>query len=87
MPIMDRIQLITGVNEMNHSVMTILMTAFDVHEKLFQEYSKKQIMNGFAQKPVSLQTLVQQVSSNCILAIYKKYMLPRDGNHKNIYKL
>jgi hypothetical protein len=47
---------------MNHSVRTILMTAFDVHDKLFQEYSKKQIMNGFAQKPVSLQTLVQKVS-------------------------
>ena len=49
MPVMDAIQLITGVNEMNHSVMTIFMTAFDRHDKLFQEYSKKQIMNGFAQ--------------------------------------
>lgn len=36
------------------------MTAFDVHDKLFQEYSKKQTMNGFAQKSVSLQ-IVQEI--------------------------
>ena len=59
---MDGIQLITRVNDMNHSVRTILTTVFDVDDKLFQEYSKKQIMNGFTQKPVSLQTLVQEVS-------------------------
>lgn len=59
---MDGIQLITGVNDIKHSVRTILMTSFDVHDKLFQEYSKKQIVNGFAQKSVSLQTLVQEIS-------------------------
>jgi len=26
-----------------------LMTAFDVEDKLFQEYSKKEIINGLAQ--------------------------------------
>lgn len=62
MPVMDGIQLITRVKELNHSVRTILMTAFDVDDKLFQEYSKKEIINGFAQKPVSLQTLVHEVS-------------------------
>lgn len=62
MPVMDGIQLITRVKDMNHSVKTILMTAFDVDDKLFQEYSKKEIINGFAQKPVSLQTLVHEVS-------------------------
>ena len=45
---MDGIQLITGVNDIKYSVRTILMTPFDVHDKLFQEYSKKQIVNGFA---------------------------------------
>lgn len=48
------------------------MTTIDVHDKLFREYSKKQIMNGFAQKPVSLQTLVQEVT-NFILAKFKEY--------------
>jgi DNA-binding NtrC family response regulator len=62
MPVMDGIQLITRVKDMNHSVRTILTTAFDVDDKLFQEYSKKEIINGFAQKPVNLQTLVHEVS-------------------------
>lgn len=75
---MDGIQLITRVNDVKNSVRIILMTAIDVHDKLFREYSKKQIMNGFAQKPVSLQTLVQEVSDQfysceiqriCFLAI------------------
>jgi DNA-binding NtrC family response regulator len=62
MPVMDGIQLIIRIKDMNHSVRTILMTAFDVDDKLFQEYSKKEIINGFAQKPVGLQTLVHEVS-------------------------
>jgi DNA-binding NtrC family response regulator len=62
MPVMDGIQLITRVKDMNYSVRTILMTAFDVDDKLFQEYSKKEIINGFAHKPVNLQTLVHEVS-------------------------
>ncbi|MGB7935401.1 MAG: response regulator, partial [Nitrososphaeraceae archaeon] len=62
MPVMDGIQLITRVKDMNHSVRTILMTAFDVDDKLLHVYSKKGIINGFAQKPVNLQTLVHEVS-------------------------
>ena len=62
MPIMDGIQVITKIKDINHSVRTILMTAFDVDDKLFQEYSKKEIINGFVQKPVGLHTLVQEVS-------------------------
>ncbi|MDW0128389.1 MAG: response regulator [Nitrososphaeraceae archaeon] len=62
MPVMDGIQLITRVKDMNYSVRTILMTAFDVDDKLLHVYSKKGIINGFAQKPVNLQTLVHEVS-------------------------
>lgn len=32
-------------------------------DKLFQEYSKKEIINGFAQIPISLDNLVQEVSN------------------------
>jgi hypothetical protein len=58
---MDGIQLKIRINDVKNSVRIILMTTIDVHDKLFREYSKKQIMNGFAQKSVSLQTLVQEV--------------------------
>ena len=39
------------------------MTAFDVEDKLFQEYSKKDIINGFFKRPIRLETLFQEVSS------------------------
>lgn len=39
------------------------MTAFDVEDKLFQEYSKKEIINGFFRKPIILETLFQGVGS------------------------
>jgi hypothetical protein len=45
------------------------MTAFDVDDKLLQEYSKKEIINGFAQKPISMEKLVLEVSSQ--LHIYQ----------------
>ncbi|MDW0152795.1 MAG: response regulator [Nitrososphaeraceae archaeon] len=78
MPVMDGIQLITRVKDMNHSVRTILMTAFDVDDKLFREYSKKEIINGFAQKPVSLQTLVHEVSDQLHSYEMHKILLTSD---------
>jgi hypothetical protein len=38
------------------------MTAFDVDDELFSYYRKKEIINGFAQKPIRLENLVQEVS-------------------------
>jgi DNA-binding NtrC family response regulator len=87
MPVMDGIQLITRVKEMNHSVRTILMTTFDVDDRLFQEYSKKEIINGFAQKPVSLQILVHEVSDQLHSYEMQKISASYRLNRKNIYKL
>ena len=63
MPVINGDQLLKTVKDLNPKVRTILMTAFDVNDKLFQEYSKKEIINGFAQKPIRLETLVQEVSA------------------------
>jgi len=38
------------------------MTGFDVDDELFSYYRKKVIINGFAQKPIRLENLVQEVS-------------------------
>lgn len=38
------------------------MTAFDVDDELFSTYRKKEIINGFAQKPIKLENLIQEVS-------------------------
>ena len=62
MPVINGIQLLKTAKDLNPQVRTVLMTAFDVEDKLFQDYTKKEIINGFAQKPITLETLVQEVS-------------------------
>lgn len=61
MPIINGIQLLKTVKDLNPEVRTVLMTAFEVEDKLFQEYSKKEIIDGFAQKPISRNNLLQEV--------------------------
>lgn len=38
------------------------MTAFDIDDKLFQEYCKRGIINRFVQKPIGLQALLNEIS-------------------------
>jgi hypothetical protein len=39
----------------------ILMTAFEMEDSIFSEYAKKEIINGFFQKPIRLTKLVEEV--------------------------
>ncbi|MGV8107654.1 MAG: response regulator [Nitrososphaerota archaeon] len=61
MPVINGFQLLKTVKDLNPEVRTVLMTAFEVEEKLFQEYTKKEIIDGFAQKPISRDNLLQEV--------------------------
>ncbi|CAN5550906.1 hypothetical protein BH18THE1_BH18THE1_20290 [soil metagenome] len=63
MPVINGVQLLKTVKYLNPGVRTILMTAFDIEDKLFQEYCNNEIINGFAQKPISLDNLVIEVSN------------------------
>ena len=63
MPIINGTQLLKTVKDLNPGVRTVLMTAFDIEDKLFQEYCNIEIINGFAQKPISLDNLVIEVSN------------------------
>jgi len=54
--------LLKTVKDLNPQLRTILLTAFDVDDELFSCYLKKEIINGFAQKPIRLENLVQEVS-------------------------
>lgn len=61
MPVINGFQLLKTVKDLNPEVRTVLMTAFEVEDKLFQEYTKKEIIDGFAQKPISRDNLLQEV--------------------------
>ena len=62
MPVINGVQLLKTVKDLNPNVKTILTSAFDVNDQLFQEYSEKEIINGFVMKPIRLETLVQHAS-------------------------
>ena len=44
-------------------VRTILMTAFEIDDKKFREYTKTKIINGFLQKPIALHDLIKEVDT------------------------
>jgi hypothetical protein len=46
---------------MKKYVRTILMTAYDIEDTIFHDYTKKEIINGFFQKPVRLNDLIKEV--------------------------
>lgn len=48
---------------MNRFVRTILMTAFATEDDLFQDYTKKELINGFLQKPIHLNDLRVEVDN------------------------
>jgi len=62
MPRFCGIELIKKIKTENPLVRTLLMTAFDVDDRLFDEFTKKQVINGFLQKPIKLQNLLSEVN-------------------------
>ena len=62
MPRLCGIELIKKIKTENPLVRTLLMTAFDVDDRLFDEFTKKQVINGFLQKPIKLQNLLSEVN-------------------------
>jgi DNA-binding NtrC family response regulator len=69
MPGINGIELIKRIKELNPLVRTVLMTAFEFDDELFQKFAEKQIINGFLQKPVMLKDLVKEVDNQ--LHIYQ----------------
>jgi DNA-binding NtrC family response regulator len=69
MPGINGIELLKRVKELNPLVRTVLMTAFEFDDELFQQCAEKQIINGFLQKPILLKDLVKEVDNQ--LHIYQ----------------
>ena len=69
MPGINGIELLKRVKELNPLVRTVLMTAFEFDDELFQQCAQKQIINGFLQKPILLKDLVKEVDNQ--LHIYQ----------------
>lgn len=50
MPGLNGVELINKMKKVNPLVRTLLMTAFEVDDVVFEEYVKNEIINGFLQK-------------------------------------
>ena len=63
MPGLNGMELLKKMKDMKECVRTILMTAYDIEDTVFQDYRKEEIINGFFQKPVRLTKLVDEVNT------------------------
>jgi len=61
MPDMNGMDLIFNIKKENPLVRTLLMTAFEVNDKVFEQYVKNNIIDGFLQKPLKLKDLESEV--------------------------
>lgn len=59
---LNGIDLIKKIKDLNLIVRTILMTGFAIDDNLFIEYAKREIINGFLQKPIRLNSLREEVN-------------------------
>ncbi len=74
MPGLNGMELLNKIKDSNRFVRTILMTAFTIDDNLFQEYTKKKIINGYLQKPIGLHDLVKEVNTQLdSYEVQKKY--------------
>lgn len=61
MPGINGIDLIYKIKRVNPLVRTLLMTAFEANDNVFEEYIKNGLINGFLQKPIKLGELRTEV--------------------------
>lgn len=69
MPVINGLQLLKTVKDLNPLIRTILMTAFQIDDRLFQEYTTKRIINGFLQKPIDLRQVLTEVNKQMIAGV------------------
>ena len=63
MPGLNGMEFLKKIKESNRFVRTILMTAFQIEDKVFLEYTKKKIINAFLQKPIGIHDLLKEVDT------------------------
>ena len=63
MPGLNGMEFLKKIKELNSFVRTILMTAFQIEDKVFSEYTKKKIINAFLQKPIGIHDLLKEVNT------------------------
>jgi len=69
MPGLSGLELLKKIKTTNPKVRTLLLTAFEVDDPVFEQYRKTDIVNDFLQKPIRLNDLRSIVEKH--LNLYK----------------
>lgn len=77
MPVINGMQLLKTVKDLNPSTRTILTTAFATYDDVFQEYSKKKIINAFLQKPVRIHDLISEARTQLDFPLTQEILVPK----------
>ena len=68
MPVINGVQLLQAVKDLNPLTRTILLTAYNIDDSLLQEYTEKEIINCFLQKPIGVDQLRSEVGKQISFA-------------------
>jgi len=60
---LNGMEFLKKIKDLNPSVRTILMTAFQIDDMVFLDYTKKKIINAFLQKPIGMHELLKEVDT------------------------
>jgi len=60
---LNGMEFLKKIKDLNPAVRTILMTAFQIDDKVFLDYTKKKIINAFLQKPIGMHDLLKEVNT------------------------
>ena len=63
MPGLNGMEFLKKIKALNPFVRTILMTAFEVEDKIFRDYTKNKIIDEFLQKPIGMHDLIKEVDT------------------------
>ena len=63
MPGLNGTEFLKKIKELNRFVRTILMTAFEIEDKVFRDYTKQKIIDAFLQKPIGIHDLIKEVDT------------------------
>ena len=77
MPGLNGMEFLKKIKALNPFVRTILMTAFEVEDKIFREYTKNKIIDAFLQKPIGMHDLIKEVDTQLYSYENQKRLLPK----------
>ena len=77
MPGLNGMEFLKKIKALNPFVRTILMTAFEVVDKIFRDYAKNKIIDEFLQKPIGMHDLIKEVDTQLYSYENQKRLLPK----------